>query len=90
LVTRHTGTSKISSEQSIRHDKSAASVGVQPRKTVLGIGIPAMLGGSKRNSFTQDSLHPEQYLEDGSGGKVRHERKGSFGWGGRKRGKVSI
>lgn len=90
LVTRHTGTSKISSEQSIRHDKPVASVGVQPRKTVLGIGIPAMLGGSKRNSFTQDSLRPEQYLEDGSGGKVRHERKGSFGWGGRKRGKVSI
>lgn len=86
LVTRHTGTSKIIPE---RNDKSPAALGgAQPRKTVFGVGIPAMLGGSKRNSVTQDSV-PEQYLEEG-GGKVRHERKGSFGWGGRKRGKVSL
>lgn len=81
---------KVAPESAARHDKSGVSyTASQQRKTVLGIGIPAMLGGSKRNSITQETLPSEDVeVPEVDAARPRHERKGSFGWGGRKRGKV--
>lgn len=92
LASRNSGM-KVVQEPAGRNDKSASAYPVsQQRKTVLGIGIPAMLGGSKRNSITQETLQNEdveKQVGSEEAPRPRHERKGSFGWGGRKRGKVS-
>ena len=90
-VTSKTSAQKVAQEPAARHDKSGPNAtGSQQRKTVLGIGIPAMLGGHKRNSITQE-MAPSEGIEDAvpNEPRSRHERKGSFGWAGRKRGKVS-
>ncbi|KAJ9095283.1 hypothetical protein QFC21_005649 [Naganishia friedmannii] len=93
LTKRQSTSSKVGQDQPLRHEKSATSIsgpGSQQRKTVLGIGLPSF--GSKRNSVSQEAVIAEQqempYSQDGTGLRVRHERKGSFGWGGRKRGKT--
>ncbi|KAJ9112679.1 hypothetical protein QFC22_006181 [Naganishia vaughanmartiniae] len=93
LTTRQSTSSKGGQEPPLRHEKSATSISgsvSQQRKTVLGIGIPSF--GSKRTPMAQESAIAEQqempYSQDGTGLRVRHERRGSFGWGGRKRGKT--
>lgn len=86
LASRNSG---IKVQEPMARNDKALYAGAQ-RKTVLGIGIPAMLGGSKRNSITQETLPQEDGERLGlDDTRPRHERKGSFGWGGRKRGKVS-
>ncbi|KAJ9107169.1 hypothetical protein QFC19_002829 [Naganishia cerealis] len=83
-ITRQSASGNTAGQEQppLRHEKSATSIsgpGSQQRKTVLGIGIPSLLGGSKRNSITQEAVITEQleipYTRDGTGARVQHERK---------------